>query len=455
MNREVFYMNQSMRKAFAVKNDIDLSKYKLFDFYTEKGKERIKSALAIIIKDGYWRGENEMQALDGRIMQVLQTIVLIKDEFGNPKYSSSTAIDITKEKQQADEIKASEKKYRYLLNSLNEGIVVHIESSEIIACNPAAERILGLTEDQMRGRTSIDPRWRSIHEDGSPFPGELHPAMETLRTKQALNNVIMGIYKPNEELAWISINSFPIKSYNGSVPAAVVATFSDITDRKNKEIELTRIREQLTYAMNQSHIAYWSMNAATQTFTFNDQFYKLYATTAEREGGYEMAANVYKREFVIPDQREMIKADIKRLISGKVETFEREHKILRRDGEIRDLIVRINVMKDEFGNVIGAKGSNQDITEQKRVEDRLRISESKFRAVLDNSFDAIGVYHNGIWEMCNPAALKLFGYAKNEELLGSPISNVIAKSEIERIKEYAQKRMNNEDAPTAYKTRGL
>ena len=53
------------------------------------------------------------------------------------------------------------------LAALSEGVVLHLASGEIAACNPAAERILGLTQDQMMGRTSIDPRWRAVHEDGS------------------------------------------------------------------------------------------------------------------------------------------------------------------------------------------------------------------------------------------------------------------------------------------------
>ena len=53
---------------------------------------------------------------------------------------------------------------------------------EIVRANRAAESILGLTIDQLQGRRSVDPRWQAIHPDGSPFPGETHPAMVTLRT---------------------------------------------------------------------------------------------------------------------------------------------------------------------------------------------------------------------------------------------------------------------------------
>ena len=74
-----------------------------------------------------------------------------------------------------------DERYESVVRAMAEGVVVQNADSVILACNAAAERLLGLTADQMMGRTSTDPRWRSIHEDGSPFPGETHPVPVTLR----------------------------------------------------------------------------------------------------------------------------------------------------------------------------------------------------------------------------------------------------------------------------------
>jgi len=65
----------------------------------------------------------------------------------------------------------SEERYQSVVTAMAEGVVLQDASSVILACNQAAEELLGLSADQMMGRTSLDPRWRSIHEDGSPFPG--------------------------------------------------------------------------------------------------------------------------------------------------------------------------------------------------------------------------------------------------------------------------------------------
>jgi PAS domain-containing protein len=64
--------------------------------------------------------------------------------------------------------------------------------AEILLSNPAALELLGLTEDQLLGKTSFDPEWKVIHEDGSPFPGDTHPVPVAIATRKAVHGVIMG-----------------------------------------------------------------------------------------------------------------------------------------------------------------------------------------------------------------------------------------------------------------------
>src|SRR5207302_2777440 len=119
--------------------------------------------------------------------------------------------------------------------AMQEGVVLLGADGCIRACNASAGRILGLPEEQITGRTTLDPRWQAIHEDGSAFPGETHPVMVTLRTGRPCSNVVMGVRKPSGELTWVSINSQPLLRGNQPTPDAVVASFSDITERMHAE----------------------------------------------------------------------------------------------------------------------------------------------------------------------------------------------------------------------------
>lgn len=139
----------------------------------------------------------------------------------------------------------SERRYRSVIAAMSEGIVLQQASGEIIACNDAAEQILGLTADQMMGRTSVDPAWRSIREDGTDFPGEDHPSMRTLRTSMPVRDEVMGVHKPTGELTWIAISTEPVRVAQGTRAHAVVATFRDITEERAARLELAaHAREQ-------------------------------------------------------------------------------------------------------------------------------------------------------------------------------------------------------------------
>jgi PAS domain-containing protein len=95
------------------------------------------------------------------------------------------------------------------------------------------------------GRTALDPRWRAIHEDGSPFPGETFPVAVTLRTGRPCSNVVMGVYKPDGGLTWISINSQPLLDADGVTLDGAVASFEDITERRRTEAALQQASAEL------------------------------------------------------------------------------------------------------------------------------------------------------------------------------------------------------------------
>jgi PAS domain-containing protein len=85
----------------------------------------------------------------------------------------------------------------------------------------------------MTGRTSLDPRWKAIHEDGSEFLGESHPAMVALNTGERVKDALMGVFNPEKETyRWINVNAVPVYREGEEKPYQVYTTFEDITERK-------------------------------------------------------------------------------------------------------------------------------------------------------------------------------------------------------------------------------
>lgn len=86
------------------------------------------------------------------------------------------------------------------MSALSEGVVLYGGDAGILAWNPAALQILGVSAGQLEGLIELDPDWKTIHEDGTPFPFDQHPGSIVLKTGVMLKNVVMGIHKPWGEL---------------------------------------------------------------------------------------------------------------------------------------------------------------------------------------------------------------------------------------------------------------
>jgi len=194
----------------------------------------------------------------------------------------------------------------------------------------------------------------------------------------------------------------------------------DITERKKTEEELEESRRLLARAMDLATMVNWELDLATGQFVFNDRFYALYHTTAEREGGYRMTPERYTQEFVHPDDRDAVTTAFR---SGPASAspgneFQMEHRIIRRDGEIRHIIVRVGAVADSTGHVVSIHGANQDLTERKRAEEALRKSEEKFRNLVETTPDIIWETDlEGKFRYISPTSKVILGYDP-EELAG-------------------------------------
>lgn len=156
---------------------------------------------------------------------------------GEAYFFSAFIRDITERKEADNKLRDSEARYRAVVNALDEGVLLVDAQGILRTGNVGAEQILGLSVEEMVGRSLTDARWQTIQEDGSPFAHEDYPAAVTLRTGQPCSGVVMGVYKPDGKRRWIAVNSRAIRGAAEQV-AAVVVSFTDITVRKRTEDRL-------------------------------------------------------------------------------------------------------------------------------------------------------------------------------------------------------------------------
>lgn len=140
----------------------------------------------------------------------------------------------------------SEKKFRILFETMDQGVVYLDSGGLIMAANTAAERITGYTLEEMQDMPFFNPGpWLNIDKEGTMTNCEIHPAIIALRSGISVKDRVMGIKNPKtDNLVWMLVSAIPQFRQNASEPYQVFATFTDISLLKQAEVELIEARRK-------------------------------------------------------------------------------------------------------------------------------------------------------------------------------------------------------------------
>ncbi len=339
-------------------------------------------------------------------------------EKGGIRYADGLLSDITERKQAEEALRESEERYRSVVTAMAEGIIVQDASGAIIACNQSAQRILGLSEKQLLGRASIDPRWGAIHEDGSPFPGELHPAMVALRTGETQSTVCMGVHNPDGMVTWITINAQPIWGSNQQVPSAVVTSFADITERKQAEEALSRSEERFRSLVENATVGIYRTTPEGRILTANPALVGMLGfQDVEELSLRNLEEDGFEPSYPRAVFRERLEQDSE--VRGLEEAWKRQ------DGSVIFVRESARAIRNKDGKVLWYDGIVEDITENKLAEAKLHASETRYRRLFEASQDGILILNADTGEIddVNPSLIELLGFTE-AEILGKKLRDI-------------------------------
>jgi PAS domain S-box-containing protein len=122
-----------------------------------------------------------------------------------------------------------EGRFQVLIQSLEVGIVVLGRKSELVLCNPRALQLLGLSEAQLRGLSSMEASWNMLSEDGLPLAAEDRPIAQACKTKQPVRDVLTCVaHGQQAERVCLGVSAVPQLDEHGEL-SQVVVTFTNLT----------------------------------------------------------------------------------------------------------------------------------------------------------------------------------------------------------------------------------
>ncbi len=162
--------------------------------------------------------------------------------------------DITARRHAELALRDSEALHRSMVSALAEGVIIFSAEGAVKACNPSAERILGLGQAEMLAKRRQLSDWRLIRADGTPFPLDELPLALALQTGLPQRSVLLGDVSPAGRTVWLVVNAQPVHDPATNMLTEVVLSFTDVTERRGLDAELERHRyhlEELVQARTQ------------------------------------------------------------------------------------------------------------------------------------------------------------------------------------------------------------
>ena len=311
--------------------------------------------------------------------------------------------------QQADKARReSEIKYRDLVENAGSIILKVDTEGKITFFNDYAERFFGFTADEILGRSVLDTIVPATESTGR----NMAEVVQNIFTRTSVHaQIINENIRKNGERVWVSWNNHTLLDSNGS-NAGILSVGQDITDRMRIENELQLSEQRFrSFVENVNDIIF--ALTADGTFTYvSPNWTEAFGYSLDETIGKPFAPFVHPDD--IPGCFEFMRLVFE---SGKKQSGV-EYRVRSKDGRYLWYKANAAPITDASNGAVTLLGIGRDITELKRSEEILRLSEAKFSAVFHASPDAIILsnFHDGLLLDINESFTRITGFAADEAI---------------------------------------
>ncbi len=410
------------------KNDYDFFTKEEADSFTEKDRMVLRNGGLLDITE-----ENiHTRHLGKRILHTKKVAVL--NVKGKPEYLLGISEDITMRKKIEDELKESES------NLAEAQQIAHFGSWEWDMITNKVK-----WSKEMFRIFDIDPA--TYDENPQAIIKVLHPDDLAVFSQSMNSNLSRGnspsleyrIIHRDGSIHYLAAEGRMEFDKAGKVFKSI-GTVQDITERKRIEQFLKEKENRLNKTQEIAHLGSWELDIQTNELSWSDEVYRIYGILPNES---MLSYNDYLK-LIHPEDLEIVQTIYADSIADEKDVFELEHRIIRKStAEVRYVYEKCEHIKDTSGKIVRSVGMVHDITDRKNEEIAIKVSEEKYRTILNASPDGILLINlKGIITEVSEIGLELFGADDRNDLIGKNISRFIPTNERNSVKEIFEKTMS-------------
>ena len=371
---------------------------------------------------------------DGGVRIVSLSGSLVRDSAGRPNGFRGVVRDLTERRRAEKVMKESEERYRLLADHVTDIICTMDMDLRFTYVSPSVTRILGYSSDEFM-RSSLDHLFETESVEQAQkalmeeldFEGSGQEQAFRVRTLE-----LKGLHKDGSTI-WFEVRATFLREPDGR-PRGILAVARDITDRKQGERALLESEERYRYLFENAPTGLYEVDFINRKLVnVNDVVCEYTGYTKD-----ELLA-MNPMQILAEGSQKAFLERLSKLIAGEKVPDTVEYKIKTKEGRELWVLLTIKYIQ-ENGIPKGAAVVVHNITERKISEEALRVSEEKYRLLVDNANDAIFIAQDGRIKFPNPRTVQILGYSA-EDLnqirymdLVHPDDRVMVSQELDRRK---------------------
>lgn len=338
-------------------------------------------------------------------------------------YFATVLVDITAQKEAEAALRESEYRLRTLIDTTPDIICFKDATGRWLLANQSILNLYGIRGVDYHGKSELE-----LAEFTAPvYRKAFQQCTNSDEKAWATNGPSRGeevIPSADGTLNVFDVIKVPLFHPNGQRRGLVVVG-RNITERQRAEEALRKSELLLRESQDVARMGAWIVNPELNYVSWTEGVYSLLEVPRELRLNLEEAL-----KFYLPAYIPLLKVALQRAMKDGT-PFVIEAEVRATTGHIFWAEVR-GLRRVEEGSHSYVMGTFQDITERKRADAELRVSEERLRALSDAAFEAVFISENGICLEQNLCAGKMFGYTM-EEALGRPGTEWIAPEDRELV----------------------